>query len=119
MPSFMKVTFILKSSDCSASNSPCCCSRPASGHTCTRHDDRSTFCAWRGIFFQHLSDKETVVSCHNWTVMHDERNFSNPESFIPERWIESERGNETCVKEAFIAFQQGRRNCVGKPYHLP
>ena len=68
---------------------------------------------------QHLSDEETVVSCHNWTVMHDERNFSNPESFIPERWIESERGNETCTKEAFIAFQQGRRNCVGKPYRLP
>jgi cytochrome P450 len=72
-----------------------------------------------GVFSgTNLSDKETVVSCHNWTVMHDERYFSNPESFIPERWIESEHGNEICVKEAFIAFQQGRRNCVGKPYPL-
>lgn len=48
-------------------------------------------------------------------MLHDERYFSNPNSFIPERWIEAERGNETCVKEAFIPFQYGKRNCVGQP----
>ena len=70
-----------------------------------------------GVTFPHIYlIEKTVVSCPSWTVMHDERYYSNPESFIPERWIESERGSETCVKDAFLAFQQGRRNCVGKPY---
>lgn len=49
-------------------------------------------------------------------MLHDERYFSNPDSFIPERWIESERGDETCVKEAWIPFSYGKWNCIGKPY---
>ena len=48
--------------------------------------------------------------------MHDERHFSNPESFIPTRWIESERGSETCNRSAWIPFSYGPRNCIGKPY---
>lgn len=50
--------------------------------------------------------------------MHDERNFSNPNSFIPERWIESERGVETCNKAAWLPFSVGLRNCVGRSYAL-
>ena len=49
-------------------------------------------------------------------MTHDERHFSNPDVFIPERWIESERGMETCNKEAFITFSSGKWNCVGKSY---
>ena len=58
----------------------------------------------------------TIVSTSNWAMMHDERYFSNPMSFIPERWIEGERGNETCVKEAWLPFAYGQWNCVGQPY---
>jgi cytochrome P450 len=50
--------------------------------------------------------------------MQDERYFSNPTSFIPTRWIESERGEETCNKAAWIPFSYGLRNCVGQPYVL-
>jgi len=50
--------------------------------------------------------------------MHDERYFSNPHSFIPERWLENEKGSERCVREAWIPFLIGRRNCIGKPYPL-
>ena len=49
-------------------------------------------------------------------MLHNETYFSNPHSFIPERWIESERGNETCVKKAWIAFSYGKWDCIGKPY---
>jgi cytochrome P450 len=48
--------------------------------------------------------------------MHNSRYFSNPESFVPERWIESEREKETCVKNAWIAFHYGKWSCIGKPY---
>jgi cytochrome P450 len=51
-----------------------------------------------------------------YTLTHDERYFSNPEFFIPERWIESERGQETCTKAAWIPFSYGPRTCLGKPY---
>lgn len=50
--------------------------------------------------------------------MHDKRYFSNPNVFIPTRWIDSERGNEMCNKAAWIPFSHGLRNCVGKPYVL-
>ena len=53
-----------------------------------------------------------------YTILHDEGSFSNPESFIPTRWIESEKGNETCNKVAWIPFSYGARNCIGKPLPL-
>jgi len=56
-----------------------------------------------------------MVSLPTWAMLHDERYFSNPESFIPERWIDTEKGMETCVKEAWIPFLIGKRNCIGKP----
>jgi cytochrome P450 len=49
-------------------------------------------------------------------MLHDETNFSNPESFIPTRWLENEKGKETCNKAAWIPFSHGARNCIGKPY---
>jgi len=51
-------------------------------------------------------------------MMHDPRHFSNPHSFIPERWLPSEQGNETCVKEAWVPFSHGRYNCIGRPFVL-
>lgn len=49
-------------------------------------------------------------------MMHNEKYFSNPDTFIPERWIESERGTETCLKRAWIPFLHGKWHCIGKPY---
>ena len=49
--------------------------------------------------------------------MHDDRYFSNASSYIPTRWIDSERGEETCNKAAWVPFSHGLRNCVGKPYN--
>ena len=48
--------------------------------------------------------------------MHDERNFSNPESFIPGRWLPDENTGETCNRAAWVPFSYGPRNCIGKPY---
>jgi cytochrome P450 len=61
---------------------------------------------------------QTTVSIATYAIMRDERYFSNANSFIPTRWIESERGGETCNKAAWIPFSHGLRNCAGKPYLL-
>lgn len=50
--------------------------------------------------------------------MHDERNFSNPDVFIPTRWLQDEKQEETCNKAAWIPFSYGPRNCIGKPFVL-
>ena len=62
------------------------------------------------------SNGQTTVSVSYYTMMHDERNFSNPDKFLPERWIDNEKGNETCNKAAWLPFSYGLRNCVGRPY---
>ena len=56
----------------------------------------------------------TVVSTPAYALMHDSRYWSNPEDFIPERWIENERGNETCTKAAWVPFSYGSRVCIGQ-----
>jgi len=54
------------------------------------------------------------ISLH--AMQRDERNFSQAESFIPERWIESKRPkNFNHVKKAFAPFGSGVYNCVGRP----
>jgi len=67
------------------------------------------------IIAGHFIPGNTSVSTSVWTILHDERHFSNPHSFIPERWIEEERGHETCNKKAYLPFSTGLRNCIGRP----
>jgi hypothetical protein len=62
------------------------------------------------------ANRQTTVSVATWAIMHDERNFSHPNDFIPERWIPSECGKETCNKAAWIPFSHGLRGCIGRPY---
>ena len=55
-----------------------------------------------------------IVMANNWSLTHDERWWSNPESFRPERWLEEEarvfQGVESCK---FIPYSIGRRACPG------
>ena len=57
----------------------------------------------------------TVVSTPTYGIMHDPRNFSNPDDFIPTRWIPDEKVDETCNRAAWIPFSYGPRSCIGKP----
>jgi cytochrome P450 len=56
------------------------------------------------------------VSVPTRAIHHDKRYFSNSGKFIPTRWIDEEKKEETCVKEAWIPFGFGLRNCVAKAY---
>ena len=58
----------------------------------------------------HYIPAGTVVSVDNWATTHDERNFSRPREFIPERWIGAGFGDR---KEASRPFTLGPRGCLG------
>nr|XP_021154862.1 vitamin D 25-hydroxylase [Columba livia] len=74
-----------------------------------------------GIF--HATSKDTVVRGYSipegttvitnlYSVHFDEKYWSNPEVFFPERFLD---GNGQFVKkEAFIPFSLGRRHCLGE-----
>ena len=49
--------------------------------------------------------KDTYMYVPIWVVQRDPRNFDDPESFLPERWLASPPAN----KDAFVAFSAGAR----------
>ncbi|KAG8169482.1 hypothetical protein KVR01_000227 [Diaporthe batatas] len=53
----------------------------------------------------------TVASTHTWTIHHDPNNFSDPDSFIPERWMESSAAHNA---KAWAPFGYGSTSCIGK-----
>jgi cytochrome P450 len=55
----------------------------------------------------------------HFAIQRDPRYFSNPESFIPERWLRDGKSVETCVRKAFLGFGHGPRECLGKQYTPP
>ncbi|OLL22532.1 Isotrichodermin C-15 hydroxylase [Neolecta irregularis DAH-3] len=54
------------------------------------------------------------LSASNWAMSRDERYFTAPNEFIPERWIDPlfER-DQTLGKTAVLPFSQGPRMCIG------
>ncbi|EKM53670.1 uncharacterized protein PHACADRAFT_211341 [Phanerochaete carnosa HHB-10118-sp] len=71
--------------------------------------------------------ENTCARVHFWSVHHDARNFSLPETFLPERWLVAEGvedaraaalglrpGSLTHNMNAFVPFSFGPWNCVGK-----
>jgi cytochrome P450 len=59
----------------------------------------------------------TTVSVHAWSATHSERNWTDPESFVPERWLDGEEGEKGFVedrKDASQPFSLGPRGCIGR-----
>ncbi|KAK0366314.1 hypothetical protein LTR59_001306 [Friedmanniomyces endolithicus] len=55
----------------------------------------------------------TSVSVSQFPAYHSAQNFSDPETFAPERWMDNPKyANDT--KHAFQPFSFGPRNCLGK-----
>lgn len=55
---------------------------------------------------------QTLVVCETWVASLQEENYLNAKSFIPERWLDSDKTN----RYPFLAvpFGVGRRMCPGK-----
>ncbi|KAH6887527.1 cytochrome P450 [Thelonectria olida] len=51
-----------------------------------------------------------IVSVDNWSVGRDPRNFRDPDSFLPERWLDRD---STDNKASFQPFSLGLHACIG------
>jgi cytochrome P450 len=57
----------------------------------------------------------TQVSVHTMGVQRDKRHFTNPDEFLPERWIDEERpASFVHDTRAFVPFTVGQFACLGK-----
>ncbi|KAL1708098.1 cytochrome P450 [Schizophyllum commune] len=65
----------------------------------------------------HYIPKGTVVACPIYTMHRSADNFSDPDTFMPERWL-GERSGLVHNPEAFIPFSSGIGICLGKPVAL-
>ncbi|KAL2070498.1 hypothetical protein VTL71DRAFT_13524 [Oculimacula yallundae] len=60
----------------------------------------------------------TIVGINAWALHYDEVVFPNPETFIPERWIENSESKLREMERSFFAFGAGSRTCTGKNLSL-
>jgi cytochrome P450 len=63
---------------------------------------------------RYVPENTTVGVCH-WAVYRSAKNFSNPDSFKPERWLDDcpeEFANDD--REALQPFSVGPRSCIAK-----
>ena len=55
----------------------------------------------------------TALSVSSWPTGHSERNFKDPDAFVPERWMGDAR-YASDNRDAIQPFSFGPRNCIGK-----
>ncbi|KAK1985953.1 cytochrome P450 [Colletotrichum cereale] len=61
----------------------------------------------------------TTVGVPQWATHHTDTNFSEHDSYLPERWLKSSAGDPRFAgdqKGAFQPFSKGPRNCLGKGF---
>jgi cytochrome P450 len=56
----------------------------------------------------------TIVGINAWVTQHDPSVFPDPESFIPERWLEASEDELRKMDQAFFAFGAESRTCIGR-----
>ena len=56
---------------------------------------------------------QTYVSVQSRTVHRDPEIYPSPDSFLPERWIDTNGGTKA-MKDTFLEFSKGSRACLGQ-----
>ncbi|KAL2000136.1 hypothetical protein VTN02DRAFT_3523 [Thermoascus thermophilus] len=86
---------------------------PSVGLILERHVPRSgaTICG------RHIPGG-TIVGINAWVLHRDPHVFPDPDSFIPERWIESPEEKLKEMDQSFFVFGSGSRTCIGKNISL-
>ncbi|KAF2810069.1 pisatin demethylase [Mytilinidion resinicola] len=60
----------------------------------------------------HFIPEGTSVCVSSWAASHNPKNFVDPDTFIPERWLDSKYDSD--VKKASQPFSLGPRGCIGR-----
>ncbi|KAH7021327.1 cytochrome P450 [Microdochium trichocladiopsis] len=58
--------------------------------------------------------QNTSVSVPQWSAYHCEQNWTDPERFVPERWLGTEPRYANDQRDVLQPFSVGPRNCIGK-----
>ncbi|CAH1759248.1 17068_t:CDS:10 [Entrophospora sp. SA101] len=64
---------------------------------------------------QIIIPKNTRTNVNIWAIHHDPENWSDPDIFIPERFLSNENGDNL---HAWMPFSSGSRNCIGQNFSL-
>ena len=64
----------------------------------------------------YLIPKGSQVLQSNYVIGHDPRNFTEPEKYLPERWLRGDPDQTNAHTFSHIPFGYGPRICVGKRY---
>ncbi|KAI1801715.1 cytochrome P450 [Daldinia bambusicola] len=56
----------------------------------------------------------TVVGINPWVTQYDPKVYPNPESFLPERWLDSTEEELKRMEQSFFNFSAGSRTCIGR-----
>ncbi|KAH7020724.1 cytochrome P450 [Microdochium trichocladiopsis] len=64
------------------------------------------------ILGQHLPE-HTRVSVHQYSTFHSPHNFTDPDAFVPERWL-NDRKYANDARDWVMPFSLGPRNCLGQ-----
>jgi cytochrome P450 len=68
-----------------------------------------------GIVCSEWLPGRTNISFSQWSAYRSPLNFSRPNEFIPERWLQSNRASQFSTdKNTLQPFSFGPRNCIGK-----
>ncbi|KAI9462028.1 high nitrogen upregulated cytochrome P450 monooxygenase 2 [Russula earlei] len=67
-----------------------------------------------GVHTRRVLPEETQLFLHTYSIHRDERNFHNPEAFLPERWFSKGAPAGEHNATAFIPFSYGPTICAGK-----
>lgn len=63
----------------------------------------------------HVVPAGTQVGVHVYSLHHNERYFTDPFEYRPERWLEGDEETKKRRNSAFAPFSIGSRGCAGKP----
>lgn len=61
---------------------------------------------------------KTTVGIHQWSANRSSRNFYLPDTFVPERWMGTDKRFDNDKRDACQPFSFGPRNCIGQKYIL-
>ena len=56
----------------------------------------------------------TIVGVNPWVTQHDPAVFSDPETFLPERWLDANAEALAIMDRSFFSFGGGSRACIGR-----